>query len=83
MKYYTVIYNNSSAFSKYLIKQNTEDAAQKLGVKLKSKHTVVPHESWVLDADSVLAYLHSTGCAIEYTPWISHCRKLVFKCLMP
>jgi hypothetical protein len=72
MKYYTAIYDNSSAFSRYLMKHDTADAARKAGVKLKSKHTIVPHVSltpscYVLDAESVLAHLCSLGCAIECT----------------
>ena len=43
LKYYTAIYDNSFAFRKYLKKQGAEEAAQKAGVKLKSKHTIVPH----------------------------------------
>ena len=43
LKYYTAIYDNSFAFRKYLKKQGAEEAAQKAGVKFKSKHTIVPH----------------------------------------
>jgi hypothetical protein len=43
MKYYTAIYDNSSAFNQYLQKQGTADAARNAGVKLKSKNTIVPH----------------------------------------
>ena len=42
-KYFVAIYDNSDAFSKYLKKQGTEDAARKAGIKLKSQHTIVPH----------------------------------------
>ncbi|KDR80410.1 hypothetical protein GALMADRAFT_242832 [Galerina marginata CBS 339.88] len=42
-KYFTAIYDNSAAFDEYLKKQHTEEAARKAGVKLKSKHTIVPH----------------------------------------
>lgn len=72
MKYYTAIYDNSSAFSKYLMKYDTAGAARKAGVKLKSKHTIVSHVSltlscYVPDTESVLAHLRSIGCAIEFT----------------
>jgi len=43
MKYYTAIYDYSSAFNQYLQKQGTADAARNAGVKLKSKNTIVPH----------------------------------------
>jgi hypothetical protein len=42
-KYFTAVYDNSSPFHKYLKKQGTEEAAKKTGVKLKNKHTIVPH----------------------------------------
>jgi hypothetical protein len=42
-KYYIAIYDNSTAFEKYLKKQGTEEAARKAGVKLKQKHSIVPH----------------------------------------
>jgi len=53
LKYYTAIYDNSFAFRKYLKKQGAEEAAQKAGVKLKSKHTIVPHRMYApLDTPS-------------------------------
>ena len=42
-KYYIAIYDNSTTFHDHLRKQGTEKAAQTVGVKLKSKHTIVPH----------------------------------------
>jgi len=44
-KYLVAIHDNSTAFYQYLTKQGTEEAAQKAGVKLKSKHSIVPHVS--------------------------------------
>ncbi|KIM76000.1 hypothetical protein PILCRDRAFT_78276 [Piloderma croceum F 1598] len=53
LKYYTAIYDNSTAFHDHLRKQGTEEAARKAGVKLKSKHTIVPHRICApLDAPS-------------------------------
>jgi hypothetical protein len=44
-KYLVAIHDNSTAFHQYLAKQGTEEAARKAGVKLKSKHSIVPHVS--------------------------------------
>ena len=42
-KYYVALYDNSPAFEEYLTKQNIDEAAQNVGLKRKTKHTVVPH----------------------------------------
>ena len=44
-KYLVAIHDNSTAFHQYLAKQGTEEAARKAGVKLRSKHSIVPHVS--------------------------------------
>ena len=43
LKYYVALFDNSAAFEEYLKKQDIDDAAQKAGLKRKTKHTVVPH----------------------------------------
>jgi hypothetical protein len=42
-KYYVAMYDNAAVFKKYLKKQGTDEAARKAGVKLKQKHSIVPH----------------------------------------
>jgi hypothetical protein len=42
-KYFVAMYDNAAAFEKYLKKQGTDEAARKAGVKLKRKHSIVPH----------------------------------------
>ena len=42
-KYYVALYNNAAAFDGYLATQGANEAAQKVGLKRKSKHTIVPH----------------------------------------
>jgi hypothetical protein len=37
------MYDNATAFKKYLKKQGTDEEARKAGVKLKQKHSIVPH----------------------------------------
>lgn len=37
------LYDNSKAFDKYLQKQDLEKALRETKLKLKTKHTIVPH----------------------------------------
>src|ERR1700727_3712182 len=79
LKYYTAIYDNSFAFRKYLKKQGAEEAAQKAGVKLKSKHTIVPHvcppnfAGFLLHSDFWLcpADVRSSRYAFQHAPSLS------------
>ncbi|KDQ54024.1 hypothetical protein JAAARDRAFT_38617 [Jaapia argillacea MUCL 33604] len=43
MSYIDTIYDNSEAFSKFLASQDISSALKKSGMKLKEKHTIVPH----------------------------------------
>ena len=46
MKYMMAIYDNSGAFETYLQREDTKEAARKVGAKRKTKHTIVPHVSF-------------------------------------
>lgn len=44
-KYMTAMYDNSIPWKRYLQTQRVEEASKSAGVKLKDRHTIVPHVS--------------------------------------
>ncbi|KAF9543453.1 hypothetical protein CPC08DRAFT_823704 [Agrocybe pediades] len=59
-KYTVALYDTSEAFEKYLKRENTYQAAQDAGAKLKKKHTIVPHRIW--------APIDGPSSALPYCP---------------
>jgi hypothetical protein len=66
-KYFIALYDNSAAFDEYLKAQGTDEAARKVGAKLKVRHSIVPHVrfTFVLHLFLILNYLDARGSVLR------------------